>query len=137
MLCIFFFFFFFLMIRRPPRSTLFPYTTLFRSPRCAAPDVARIPSSPPCPHRARCGASRRTRGANSRSASSLGSLLEIVHQPRERIEAHHARRVGLEVRERVDVVEVETPVAVIDHVLDAAHVDVRRPHDALHLIDDL
>src|SRR3712207_8643935 len=30
--------FFFLMIRRPPRSTLFPYTTLFRSPAswCAA-----------------------------------------------------------------------------------------------------
>src|SRR5574343_969640 len=32
LLCICFsFFFFFLMIRRPPRSTLFPYTTLFRS----------------------------------------------------------------------------------------------------------
>src|SRR6202040_4394319 len=32
MLCIVaLFFFFFLMIRRPPRSTLFPYTTLFRS----------------------------------------------------------------------------------------------------------
>src|SRR5260370_30143381 len=33
----FFLFFFFLMIRRPPRSTLFPYTTLFRSvfqPEC-------------------------------------------------------------------------------------------------------
>src|SRR2546426_12206650 len=29
--CACFFFFFFLMIRRPPRSTLFPYTTLFRS----------------------------------------------------------------------------------------------------------
>src|SRR6266478_10035668 len=29
---ILFFFFFFLMIRRPPRSTLFPYTTLSRSP---------------------------------------------------------------------------------------------------------
>src|SRR5436309_5752875 len=28
---LFSFFFFFLMIRRPPRSTLFPYTTLFRS----------------------------------------------------------------------------------------------------------
>src|SRR2546429_9474449 len=28
-------FFFFLMIRRPPRSTLFPYTTLFRSARPA------------------------------------------------------------------------------------------------------
>src|SRR4029450_9018686 len=32
---LFLFFFFFLMIRRPPRSTLFPYTTLFRSPRPA------------------------------------------------------------------------------------------------------
>src|SRR5476649_2714241 len=31
--CVVRFFFFFLMIRRPPRSTLFPYTTLFRSPR--------------------------------------------------------------------------------------------------------
>src|SRR5256885_13233840 len=29
------YFFFFLMIRRPPRSTLFPYTTLFRSRVCA------------------------------------------------------------------------------------------------------
>src|SRR6266581_7325394 len=29
-------FVFFLMIRRPPRSTLFPYTTLFRSPRSCA-----------------------------------------------------------------------------------------------------
>src|SRR2546421_12844138 len=26
------------MIRRPPRSTLFPYTTLFRSPSCEAPE---------------------------------------------------------------------------------------------------
>src|SRR6266496_5583142 len=33
----FFFVFFFLMIRRPPRSTLFPYTTLFRSPRSGRP----------------------------------------------------------------------------------------------------
>src|SRR2546422_6557457 len=35
-----FFFFFFLMIRRPPRSTLFPYTTLFRSRR-----HARLPAA--------------------------------------------------------------------------------------------
>src|SRR5437588_4998576 len=33
------FFFFFLMIRRPPRSTLFPYTTLFRSPPPARGDA--------------------------------------------------------------------------------------------------
>src|SRR5256885_12701233 len=35
MLSFLFFFFFFLMIRRPPRSTLFPYTTLFRSLGCS------------------------------------------------------------------------------------------------------
>src|SRR3712207_9263103 len=35
------FFFFFLMIRRPPRSTLFPYTTLFRSRR-RGPAVAPV-----------------------------------------------------------------------------------------------
>src|SRR6185436_20432517 len=49
LLCFIFFFFFvsfltflfvFLMIRRPPRSTLFPYTTLFRSPAPAGPFVA-------------------------------------------------------------------------------------------------
>src|SRR6266540_5027770 len=44
------FFLFFLMIRRPPRSTLFPYTTLFRSldgpdaPLCGTAEAA---SSPP------------------------------------------------------------------------------------------
>src|SRR6266850_7095431 len=40
----FYSFFFFLMIRRPPRSTLFPYTTLFRSPRCA-PTAPRYPTT--------------------------------------------------------------------------------------------
>src|SRR5215211_8422979 len=38
-----FFFFFFLMIRRPPRSTLFPYTTLFRSIRRRDRDVHHVP----------------------------------------------------------------------------------------------
>src|SRR6266513_6389149 len=47
------FLFFFLMIRRPPRFTLFPYTTLFRSPRprCApappTPKAIRGPARPP------------------------------------------------------------------------------------------
>src|SRR2546430_16793682 len=55
------FFFFFLMIRRPPRSTLFPYTTLFRSspgesgpaerrPGCGR---SRTPPRPPSPPRGR------------------------------------------------------------------------------------
>src|SRR3712207_6878711 len=37
--------FFFLMIRRPPRSTLFPYTTLFRSGRGRLPRCPQAPSS--------------------------------------------------------------------------------------------
>src|SRR5256885_8540533 len=40
-----YFFFFFLMIRRPPRSTLFPYTTLFRSVLEAAEAIGTGTSS--------------------------------------------------------------------------------------------
>src|SRR6266581_6978864 len=42
-----FFFFFFLMIRRPPRSTLFPYTTLFRSSPPSSRDRPRRPGARP------------------------------------------------------------------------------------------
>src|SRR6266566_7858554 len=42
-------FFFFLMIRRPPRSTLFPYTTLFRSLRWySATAIGLRPTVPSC-----------------------------------------------------------------------------------------
>src|SRR6266566_5688436 len=44
-------FFFFLMIRRPPRSTLFPYTTLFRSP--LQPPLRRRRVTRPIPARHR------------------------------------------------------------------------------------
>src|SRR2546422_10032426 len=57
-------FFFFLMIRRPPRSTLFPYTTLFRSvpggPR------ARSVAAPRVPHREPDVGRRRRRASDSR-----------------------------------------------------------------------
>src|SRR2546430_10045659 len=44
------FFFFFLMIRRPPRSTLFPYTTLFRSrSRTVRSQSPASPMQPPRP----------------------------------------------------------------------------------------
>src|SRR5208282_6254197 len=65
-------FFFFLMIRRPPRSTLFPYTTLFRSsrrrtsgPRSCSPAL----SWPPCPRRDR---------KSTRLNSSHGSISYAV-----------------------------------------------------------
>src|SRR2546422_4231393 len=43
---LYFFIFFFLMIRRPPRSTLFPYTTLFRSACTNSGHLTVFP--PPC-----------------------------------------------------------------------------------------
>src|SRR6266849_5176183 len=76
-----FFFFFFLMIRRPPRSTLFPYTTLFRSRSAAR-------SAPACSAGARSTAAilslyrrlRRAKGLLRLDKESLGptepSLLE-------------------------------------------------------------
>src|SRR2546427_6932412 len=61
-------FFFFLMIRRPPRSTLFPYTTLFRSrlPRVRDREGALLPKkgAPGPGRRARSGGHRR--GARAR-----------------------------------------------------------------------
>src|SRR5256885_11753833 len=60
------FFFFFLMIRRPPRSTLFPYTTLFRSPRgrAYAPRTAAR-RRPLARHRQRARTDRKSTRLNS------------------------------------------------------------------------
>src|SRR6266481_7095609 len=63
-------FFFFLMIRRPPRSTLFPYTTLFRSgdgrPRSFWP-CHRNPASKGSA--AACGPDRKSTRLNSSHSS--------------------------------------------------------------------
>src|SRR5216684_7523050 len=71
--CIVFAFFFFLMIRRPPRSTLFPYTTLFRSRAVRAVAAAQRPVER---HRQRRRASRRAR--SEEHTSELQSRLHIV-----------------------------------------------------------
>src|SRR5437868_9578600 len=60
-------FFFFLMIRRPPRSTLFPYTTLFRSPRDRPDQFAVAP---------RCRAPRPRR--SEEHTSELQSRFDLV-----------------------------------------------------------
>src|SRR5215813_15291846 len=54
----FMFFFFFLMIRRPPRSTLFPYTTLFRSCGSSLPRRS-ADGQPDSPGRPRPGSRRK------------------------------------------------------------------------------
>src|SRR2546422_11119225 len=75
-----YFFFFFLMIRRPPRSTLFPYTTLFRS-HARPPRGRRGPPSGlsggarPRPPGPRAGV---TRSRSEEHTSELQSRLHLV-----------------------------------------------------------
>src|SRR5216684_7358090 len=66
-LLIFLFLFFFLMIRRPPRSTLFPYTTLFRS----------SPIRSACTYRCRCRRHRPSMRSEEHT-SELQSRLHLV-----------------------------------------------------------
>src|SRR6266581_7165679 len=79
----FFFFFFFLMIRRPPRSTLFPYTTLFRSdanwrmPRCR-----RISHS-------RWGLDRKSTRLNSSHPSISYAVFCLKKKKTNNAETHH------------------------------------------------
>src|SRR2546430_3607946 len=95
------------MIRRPPRSTLFPYTTLFRSrarargPRRAALDGARHAAGRPVPHRlARPGVrrGRGQRGGSHPQRAGRGGLRGCGHRVRpladvqRRRFGHHRRR---------------------------------------------
>src|SRR6266478_3076898 len=66
-------FFFFLMIRRPPRSTLFPYTTLFRSSACSS---ATFPASPRASRTCRTTAGRHVR--SEEHTSELQSQSNLV-----------------------------------------------------------
>src|SRR3712207_7226529 len=59
------------MIRRPPRSTLFPYTTLFRSYAKLSPDVTDIVS-----------VARAVSGAGADGLSMINTLLGLVIDPR-------------------------------------------------------
>src|SRR3712207_9520984 len=68
--------FFFLMIRRPPRSTLFPYTTLFRSTGAGSIIACRsarreTASPPPCP---RCSLQQTPATPTARSEEHTSEL---------------------------------------------------------------
>src|SRR6266536_5413237 len=67
-------FFFFLMIRRPPRSTLFPYTTLFRSRSRGTPAAS---GSRTCSTGA-ATSSRRSRPRSEEHTSELQSRVDLV-----------------------------------------------------------
>src|SRR5260370_15532297 len=70
--------FFFLMIRRPPRSTLFPYTTLFRSPPLREDGRGRLERSDPRQHDACCAAHEGRISRSEEHTSELQSHLNLV-----------------------------------------------------------
>src|SRR5438876_3772558 len=70
------FFFFFLMIRRPPRSTLFPYTTLFRSPAQPHTRAARCRRNS---RRHPRGSARSAKSVCCRSEEHTSELQSPVH----------------------------------------------------------
>src|SRR5258706_6996430 len=70
------------MIRRPPRSTLFPYTTLFRSSRLRSSRLRWLHAHPGVPRTrrptGRGASSRRRTGRSEEHTSELQSLTNIV-----------------------------------------------------------
>src|SRR5260370_8854978 len=73
------------MIRRPPRSTLFPYTTLFRSLRHLDPEP-------------RVGHAQADRSARLKECAAVlpSEIVSLTHEPDMRLDdlGRHARRVG-------------------------------------------
>src|SRR3712207_7674288 len=75
------------MIRRPPRSTLFPYTTLFRS-SCGRASRPRPAASPSTPRGPGCGPRDRVRRAGRRRGRGSPRLPGQGGGPRGRSEEH-------------------------------------------------
>src|SRR5215475_15545725 len=81
------FFFFFLMIRRPPRSTLFPYTTLFRSPRHVGRRICR-----PQPRRLEiCRGDRKSTRLNSSHVKSSYAVFCLKKKTNKTNKRQHTR----------------------------------------------
>src|SRR6267154_5568316 len=81
------FLFFFLMIRRPPRSTLFPYTTLFRPP-------PGRPATPSRPRDRRSAPRRRSEEHTSELQSPVHLVCRLLLEKKKKKpnHTHHAKK---------------------------------------------
>src|SRR6266480_4662788 len=136
---LFFFFFFFLMIRRPPRSTLFPYTTLFRShgaetwravaaaraQRYPQPRRGDQPAARPAPGAAldlrdrKLGLRRVLEGRRSRRRLAPAGALDRTRGPRSRALRRALARPRLRPRRRPGRLRVAVGRAALDRRLAA------------------
>src|SRR5256885_17111254 len=117
-------FFFFLMIRRPPRSTLFPYTTLFRSPLVA--DVHQLGGM------THAALPRHVRDVDEPLDAGLeldeGAVVGEAHHPAAGLRARRERLLHALPRVRRLLLVAER---------DAARLAVEVQHDHLDLVADL
>src|SRR2546422_10173565 len=95
-------FFFFLMIRRPPRSTLFPYTTLFRSRRQRLEPDHDAGGAPPTGVRKRLAGARGSGDArvHQEPTAECGERADERALRRGAADRSEERRVGKECRSR-------------------------------------
>src|SRR2546422_2744295 len=84
--------FFFLMIRRPPRSTLFPYTTLFRS--CATESTARATSWGGIRMQATISTASRSEEHTSELQSRLHLVCRLLLEKKKKKKNRHSPHLG-------------------------------------------
>src|SRR6202043_3467836 len=106
----YFSFFFFLMIRRPPRSTLFPYTTLFRSGTSHAP---RPPSAMPTATSARSALDRKSTRLNS-SHVRISYAVFCLKKKKKKSGLH----LRMPEQELLDLARIDILAASYEHLLD-------------------
>src|SRR5437763_11309708 len=90
-LLLFIFHFFFLMIRRPPRSTLFPYTTLFRSSH-ASNEILRDVSAGNRPERS-ADRNERSEEHTSELQSPMYLVCRLLLEKKNKHSTHAPRRI--------------------------------------------
>src|SRR3712207_7891953 len=76
------------MMRRPPRSTLFPYTTLFRSSSCRSRPLVSVASVAQVDRLARSNSSVRSRTVGSSFTSTIVTSVEFPTLVTRRSEEH-------------------------------------------------
>src|SRR5258708_28949732 len=103
--------FFFLMIRRPPRSTLFPYTTLFRSRLRTVAQVANLDAVRPGRHVVDHVAAERVRGGGGDGVPAAQDARSEEHTSELQSPDHLVCRLLLEKKKIVDK-KVAAPIRV-------------------------
>src|SRR3989449_8251037 len=130
------------MIRRPPRSTLFPYTTLFRSRAASGPRASARSGAPP-PRGARAGRAARARRSRGRVGSRRAPWGRRTRsggprrwQPPDSPDPT-VRQVVDDVHEGPDVLDGRPGQDAVSEIEDVARPAGRAVEDVFHALTDV